>query len=60
MNSYPTSELPPENFVAFLAQRAGLSQEAAEDRLECWFDEYHRQTSAANGGQQFRKQAARG
>jgi hypothetical protein len=39
--NYPRSELPPADFVAFLAQRSGLSQEAAECRLERWFGEYH-------------------
>ena len=39
--NYPRSELPPVDFVAFLAQRSGLSQEAAEYRLERWFGEYH-------------------
>jgi len=41
MNVHPHSELPPVDFVAFLAQRGGLSQEAAEHRLERWFGEYH-------------------
>jgi hypothetical protein len=41
MKTYPRSELPPVDFVAFLAQRSGLSQEAAEHRLEHWFGEYH-------------------
>jgi hypothetical protein len=41
MNTYPSSELPPVDFVAFLAERAGLSQEDAEHRLERWFGEYH-------------------
>jgi hypothetical protein len=40
MNTHPSSELPPADFVAFLAQRSGLSQEAAEHRLERWFGEY--------------------
>ena len=59
MNTQPNFELPPADFVAFLAQRSGLSQAAAADRLERWFGEYHQQTSAANSGQQFREQAAR-
>ncbi len=59
MNTQSNFELPPADFVAFLAQRSGLSQEAAEHRLERWFGDYHRQTSAANGGQQFRNQTAR-
>jgi len=40
MNTYQSSELPPVDFVAFLAERSGLSQEDAEHRLECWFGEY--------------------
>ncbi|HKO51539.1 MAG TPA: hypothetical protein VJV79_27710 [Polyangiaceae bacterium] len=36
-----SSELPPADFVAFLAQRSGLSEEAAEHRLEHWLDEYY-------------------
>jgi hypothetical protein len=34
-------DAPPTDFVAFLAQRGGLSPEAAEHRLERWFGEYH-------------------
>lgn len=60
MNTHPSTELPPANFVAFLALRTGLSQEAAEERLERWFGEYRPQTSAANSGQQLCEQAARG
>ena len=60
MNTQTSFELPPADFVAFLAQRTGLSQAAAEDRLERWFGEYHRQTSAAPGGHEFQKQAPRG
>ena len=41
MNTYPFTESPPVDFVAFLAERSGLSQEAAEHRLEHWFGEYH-------------------
>ncbi len=41
MNIHPHFELPPVDFVAFLAERGGLSQEAAECRLERWFGEYH-------------------
>jgi hypothetical protein len=41
MNLVVASEAPPTDFVAFLAQRAGLSAEAAEHRLENWFHEYH-------------------
>jgi hypothetical protein len=41
MNTYPSSDLPPVDFVAFLAERTGLSQEDAEHRLERWFGEYH-------------------
>jgi hypothetical protein len=48
------NEMPPVDFVAFLAQRGGLSQEAAESRLERWFGEYHassdrRETSNRRG-----------
>jgi hypothetical protein len=45
MNTQPSSELPPVDFVAFLAQRAGLSQEDAEHRLERWLGEYHASTN---------------
>ena len=45
MNTQPNSDLPPVDFVAFLAQRSGLSQQAAEDRLERWFGEYHASSS---------------
>ena len=41
MNLYPPPDFPPPDFVAFLAQRRGLSEEAAEHRLEHWLDEYH-------------------
>lgn len=40
MNTITTPDSPPTDFVAFLAQRGGLSPEAAEHRLERWFDEY--------------------
>jgi len=45
-------EFPPPDFVAFLAQRSGLTEEAAEHRLEHWLDEYYAtaaQRSAARG-----------
>lgn len=45
MNNSPSPEFPPPNFVAFLAQRSGLSEEAAEHRLEHWFDEYYSSTA---------------
>ena len=51
MNIYPTPDFPPPNFVAFLAQRSGLSEEAAEHRLQNWLDEYYAsaaQRSASN------------
>ena len=48
MNLTQYSEFPPADFVAFLAQREGLSQEAAEDRLERWLNEYH--AHAGDGG----------
>ena len=41
MNIFAVSDAPPTDFVAFLAQRGGLSPEAAEHRLERWFGEYH-------------------
>jgi hypothetical protein len=44
MNSFASPESPPTDFVAFLAQRGGLSPEAAEHRLERWFGEYHAST----------------
>lgn len=37
----PSPDFPPSDFVAFLAQRSGLTQEAAEHRLEDWLDEYY-------------------
>ena len=40
MNLNPAPDFPPPDFVAFLAQRGGLSEEAAEHRLEDWLDEY--------------------
>jgi len=45
MNSYPTQDFPPPNFVSFLAERSGLSEEAAEHRLASWLDEYYASTS---------------
>ncbi|MEI9939399.1 MAG: hypothetical protein WDO69_19430 [Pseudomonadota bacterium] len=51
MNLSPNPDFPPPDFVAFLAQRSGLSEEAAEHRLENWLDEYYASTnqrSAAN------------
>ena len=41
MNLSHHPDFPPPDFVAFLAQRSGLTQEAAEDRLACWLGEYH-------------------
>ncbi|MES1174087.1 MAG: hypothetical protein ABUL62_07135 [Myxococcales bacterium] len=41
MNLSHHQDFPPPDFVAFLAQRGGLSQEAAEHRLEHWLGEYH-------------------
>jgi hypothetical protein len=53
MNLYPQPhpDFPPPDFVAFLAQRCGLSEEAAEHCLESWLDEYYAATSqrAASG-----------
>jgi hypothetical protein len=45
MNTLTTPDSPPTDFVAFLAQRGGLSPEAAEHRLERWFGEYHARSS---------------
>jgi len=45
MAPYPQLEFPPPDFVAFLAQRSGLSEEAAEHRLEGWLDEYYAATN---------------
>ena len=41
MNFSHHQDFPPADFVAFLAERSGLSQEAAEHRLENWLGEYH-------------------
>jgi len=49
--STPCSDFPPSNFVAFLAQRSGLSEEAAEHRLEDWLDEYYAAASRRASGQ---------
>ena len=43
--SHHHADFPPSDFVAFLAQRSGLSQEAAEHRLESWLGEYHASTN---------------
>jgi hypothetical protein len=45
LSSNPHPDFPPPDFVAFLAQRNGLSEEAAEHRLEHWLDEYHASTN---------------
>jgi hypothetical protein len=45
MNTLTAPDSPPTDFVAFLAQRGGLSPEAAEHRLEHWFGEYHARSS---------------
>ncbi|HTA92812.1 MAG TPA: hypothetical protein VK745_24710 [Polyangiaceae bacterium] len=45
MNTCSAPDSPPTDFVAFLAQRGGLSPEAAEHRLERWFGEYHASSS---------------
>ena len=50
LSYYP--DFPPPDFVAFLAQRSGLSQQAAEVRLERWLGEYH--ASAGQRGQSTR------
>ena len=34
-------DFPPPDFVAFLAQRSGMSEEAAEQRLASWLGEYY-------------------
>jgi len=41
MNLLAVLDAPPTDFVAFLAERCGLSPEDAEHRLERWFGEYH-------------------
>ena len=41
MDLLAAPDAPPTDFVAFLAQRSGLSPEAAQHRLERWFGEYH-------------------
>lgn len=48
MNLQQQTDFPPADFVAFLAQRIGLSEEAAEHCLEDWFGEYHASTSDQN------------
>ena len=45
MNLSPHPDFPPPDFVAFLAQRSGLSEEAAEHRLEDWLGEYYASTN---------------
>jgi hypothetical protein len=40
MNLFAAPDAPPTDFVTFLAQRGGLSPEAAAHRLERWFGEY--------------------
>jgi len=40
MNSLALLDAPPTDFVTFLAQRGGLSPEAAARRLEHWLGEY--------------------
>ena len=41
MDIFALPDAPPTDFVTFLAQRIGVSPEAAEHRLERWFGEYH-------------------
>ena len=47
MTLFPSThpDFPPSDFVAFLAQRSGLSEEAAEHRLEDWLGEYYASTN---------------
>jgi hypothetical protein len=45
MNLSPNPDFPPPDFVAFLAQHCGLSEEAAENCLETWLDEYYAATN---------------
>jgi hypothetical protein len=45
MTIFALAEAPPTDFVAFLAQRGGLSPEAAQHRLELWFGEYQASSS---------------
>jgi len=58
MNSHFSPDFPPTDFVAFLAQRAGLSQEAAETRLNNWFGEYHASASKRPSASGTHSQAA--
>jgi len=44
MNLSHRPDFPPPDFVAFLAQRSGLSQEDAEHRLQDWLGEYQAST----------------
>jgi hypothetical protein len=57
MNLSHRPDFPPPDFVAFLAQRSGLSQEAAERRLEGWLGEYQAVASQRSNSNQ-PKQAA--
>jgi hypothetical protein len=51
----PRPDFPPADFVAFLAQRSGLSEEAAEDRLQSWLDEYQAGSSQRAGHRDSRR-----
>ncbi len=45
MNLYPNPDFPPPDFVTFLAQRCGLTEESAEHRLEDWLVEDYASTN---------------
>ncbi|HET7541567.1 MAG TPA: hypothetical protein VFK05_16945 [Polyangiaceae bacterium] len=49
MIPHPNPDFPPPDFVTFLAQRCGLSEEAAEHRLEDWLDEYFAKAKRRGG-----------
>jgi hypothetical protein len=51
MNLFAAPDAPPTDFVSFLAQRGGLSPEAAAHRLERWFGEYHASSRSLTRGQ---------
>ena len=58
MDIFALPDPPPTDLVTFLAQRSGLSPEAAEHRLERWFGEYHAMTPPRPRAGSSREQAA--
>ena len=52
---YQSHDFPPTDFVAYLAQSNGLSEEAAELRLASWLRDYY--ASASGRGRQDRVKA---